>query len=447
MTRPSSLRRRLIAAAAAWLALALSAGAVVLGLAFRDSAEQGLRERLLAHLRALAAVVDVAADGTVRVGQPAGEPRFEQPYSGWYWQVARAGEVVARSRSLWDFALPLSAAPADGAVVFRTDRGPRGESLATAERDFTLAEGGAVVHVAIAAGRSKLEAEVRRFDLLLALSLGGLGAGLIAAIALQVGYGLRPLGDLTRELDALRRTGGRVRGAYPSEVAPLVAAMNDVLDHDDKMIARARAHLGNLAHAFKTPLAVVEAELSSPTLDRAVLSAQVGRLGRLIDVHLARARAEARPAAATAAAGTPVGPVAVEIARALERIHAERDLVIEIACADEARLPVTHDDLAEILGNLMDNACKWARRRVVVRAAGDHVAVEDDGNGLSEAEIALCLARGARLDESAPGSGLGLAIVADLAGLTGLDLAFGRSDLGGLRVSLSVASGPVRDSA
>jgi len=432
---PRSLRSRLILGAALWLVLAMALGGWVLGNAFRNAVENSFHERLRAHLRALAAVVEIGPTGTVGIGRPVGEPRFDQPYSGWYWQVSDGETVQARSRSLWDFALPVSSPAADGAVLFRRDVGPRNEALETAERDLRLPDSERPLHLAVSASRRDIETEVRDFNLLLTLALGGLGLGLIAAVAVQVGYGLRPLGQLALALDRLRQQGGRLRGDYPREVAPLVAAMNEVLDHDERMIARARTHVGNLAHGLKTPLAVIEAELGSSRPDRAVLSGQIARANRLIDVHLSRARAEAAPSGSLAAR-VSIAEVAGEIKAALMRIHAERALAIEVDCAADAQAPLARDDLAEILGNLMDNACKWAKTRVRVAATATALIVEDDGRGLSPEETEVATQRGSRLDESAPGSGLGLAIVADLAALSGLELTFGRSDWGGLKVTL-----------
>ncbi|CAA7620304.1 ATP-binding protein [Magnetospirillum sp. SS-4] len=430
-----SLRRRLILGAGLWLALALAAGGAVLGHAFRDSALHGFRERLGAHLRSLTAAMEVGSDGAVDVIRPVGDPRFEQPYSGWYWQISDGAEVRVRSRSLWDFALPVSHAAIPGALHARGETGPRGEALEVVERDIVTGDDGRLVHVAIAASRAEIDAEVGRFDLLLAVSLGGLGLGLMAAVALQVGYGLRPLGRLAGELDGLRRRGGRIKGDYPAEVAPLVGAMNEVLDHDARLIERARTHVGNLAHGLKTPLAVLEVELSSPKPDRAVLVEQLRRLGRMVDIHLGRARAQAAPAEGLGDR-VAVAEVAGEIAAALRRIHAGRGLAIEVDCAADALFAGSRDDLAEILGNLMDNACKWAAGRVLVTARAAVIVVEDDGPGLSPDQANAAVRRGARLDESAPGSGLGLSIVADLCGLLGLSLDFSRSGLGGLRVEV-----------
>ncbi|EPY02434.1 ATP-binding protein [Magnetospirillum fulvum] len=435
MIGPRSLRSRLILGAALWLVLAIALGGWVLGNAFSNAVEASFRERLRAHLRALVAVVEISPAGSVGIGRPVGEPRFDQPYSGWYWQVSDGETVRARSRSLWDFALPVSRSAGEGTILFRRDVGPRDEALETAERDLIFPDSDRLLHLSVSASRLEIDTEVRDFNLLLTLALGGLGLGLITAVAFQVGYGLRPLGQLAQALDRLRQQGGRLGGHYPREVAPLVAAMNEVLDHDERMIARARTHVGNLAHGLKTPLAVIEAELGGGRPDRAVMSGQIARANRLIDVHLSRARAEATPSGSLAARAC-VAEVAAELKAALVRIHAGRDLSIVLDCAPESLAPIARDDLAEILGNLMDNACKWAKSRVRVASTATTLTVEDDGRGLSPEETEVATQRGARLDESAPGSGLGLAIVADLAALSGVDLTFGRSEWGGLKVSL-----------
>lgn len=427
-----SLRRRLILGAGAWLVLALVAGGWVLGHAFADSAEQGFRRRLDTHLRALLAVVDVSPSGSVTVGHPAGEPRFEQPYSGWYWQVSNGGEPLARSRSLWDFALTVSSAGDPGSVEQRVEGGPRGQRLQVLERDLLVGEAGRRIHVAVAADRSEVEAEIARFRLLLLLSLGGLGLGLLAAVAVQVGYGLRPLGRLAREVDGLTRGEARLGGAYPAEIAPLVEAMNRVLEHDEALIRHARNHLGNLAHALKTPLAVLRSECGSVP----GAAPQIERVSRLIDLHLARAGSEASSSRAVGRR-VELAPLLGDLAGALRKVYADRGLEITLRCSPGADMAGEAEDLAEMAGNLLDNACKWAGRRVLAVAEPGLIRVEDDGPGMTGDQAAAAARRGMRLDESVPGSGLGLAIVADLAALGGLALSFGRSEMGGLAVTLA----------
>ncbi|MBC7908050.1 MAG: sensor histidine kinase [Rhodospirillaceae bacterium] len=437
MAKPSSsLKRRLIGAAMAWLMLALAASGTLLRVAFEDSVERAFQLRLATAVRSLAAVLDVMPDGSVSLTRPVGDPRFEQPYSGWYWQMADQGGVLLRSRSLWDTTLPVLPPSEPGAVAFGRAAGPKGEPLLTAERDLSFPERAHPVHVAVAASRHDVDRELARFDRLLLASFVLLAAGLAAAMAVQVSYGLRPLSRLTAELEALKRHAGqRLSGGYPAEIAPLAEAFNTVLDHDAELVARARTHVGNLAHGLKTPLSVLRAELSSGTGDPLVLAQQIDRMDRLIEHQLTRARAEASSARALGTQA-PVAEVAAEIAAMLTKIHADRTIAIHNRCDPAARFAGDREDLAELLGNLLENACKWARTQVVVRTDGPTIWVEDDGPGLSERDHAEATRRGVRLDESAPGHGLGLAIVRDLAGLYGGRLELDRSELGGLAARL-----------
>jgi signal transduction histidine kinase len=428
-----SLRRRLILGAGAWIVLGLGLGGWVLGHAFADSAEQAFRRRLDTHLRTLLAAVE-PEDGSLS-GRPAGEPRFEQPYSGWYWQVSDGTGIKARSRSLWDSALNVASDGEAGGVHMRRENGPRGQILAVMERDLALGESGRRLHVAVAADRAEVESEIGRFRLLLALSLGGLGLGLLAAVLVQVGYGLKPLRRLEDELDQLTRGATRLAGVYPREIAPLVGAMNRVLEHDEGLIRHARNHLGNLAHALKTPLAVLRAEYGDAT----GAAPQIERISRLIDLHLARAGGQAS-SARTLGRATVLAPLLEDLAATLRKVHAGRSLDIAVHCPPGAEMACEADDLAEMVGNLMDNACKWAASRVRVIAGPGMIRIEDDGPGLSAEQAEAAAGRGTRLDESVPGTGLGLAIVSDLAALGGLSLSFGRSGLGGLAVSLTKSS-------
>ena len=440
MTARDSLHRRLILGAGAWVVLALGIGGWVLSHAFADSAEQAFVRRLDTHLRALLAVVEPENGNPITVGRPAGEPRFEQPYSGWYWQVSDGADINVRSRSLWDFALPMAADGMAGSIQMHRESGPRGQILEVMERDLLLDEGGRRLHVAVAGDRAEVEEEIRRFRLLLALSLGGLGLGLLAAVAVQVSYGLRPLRRLEDELDQLTHGAGRLDGAYPREIAPLVEAMNRVLEHDDRLIRHARNHLGNLAHALKTPLAVLRAECGAIP----GVAPQVERVSRLIDLHLARAGSEASSSRAMGRR-VPLAPLLADLDGALRKVYAERRLDITIDSPPEADFAGEPDDLAEMVGNLMDNACKWAATRVRVSARRGMIRVEDDGPGLTAEQAEAAARRGIRLDESVPGSGLGLAIVADLAALGGLKLGFDRSPWGGLAVSLTEEAADMTD--
>ena len=279
--------------------------------------------------------------------------------------------------------------------------------------------------------------------------LGILMLGLLVAALTQVRSGLAPLNRLRARLAGLRDgRARRVEGDYPAEVQPLVDDLNALLDDRERRVTRAQARAGDLAHGLKTPLAVLaqEAERAAaaghPEL-AGVLGEQVERMRRQIESHLAQARAAA--SGATADARCAVADSAHGIARALLRLHAERGVTIEVKAPADRIVRVARADLDEMLGNLLDNACKFARSRVTLEAAAMErrivITVDDDGPGLGEALREEVLKRGVRADQAAPGSGLGLAIVRDLAELYGGSITLGTSPAGGLRARLELAAG------
>jgi signal transduction histidine kinase len=298
----------------------------------------------------------------------------------------------------------------------------------------------------VAADERGMTDPVREFVGLLATALCVLAAGLVLAVVLQVSVGLAPLRRLRDALAAVRD--GRTRqlgGTYPNEVQPLVDELNAVLQHDAEVVNRARTQAGNLAHAIKTPLAVLgNAAAREDSALAQLVAEQVSTAQRQVDYHLARARA----AAAIQVPGlrTPVIPVIESLVRVMKRVHAERSLEILIEPgADGQAEPAfrgEEQDLQEMLGNLIDNACKWARERVDCRVSLDRsrlvIRIDDDGPGLPAAEREAVFGRGVRADEQTPGSGLGLAIVRDLARLYGGDVALDASPAGGLRVALTL---------
>lgn len=436
MRRPASLATRLVLWALVWLALLLAIGGVVLSAAFRETVERSFENRLDALARAMVAAVEVTPEG-VTMPRSLGDPRFERIYSGWYWQISGRGERPLRSRSLWDARLEVH--PTEGARQTRRAVGPGGEPLLVVEQDVDFPDAGGPVHLLIAGDLREVAGEVRGFDLLLAASMAVLALGLVIATLLQVRFGLRPLRRLVGELDRVRAgEGARLEGGHPREIAPLVEAMNAVLDHDEALIERARTHLGNLAHALKTPLSILKAEVRDGA-DLAAVGDQVRTMDRLIHHHLARASAAAGSGRALGAR-LAVAAVLDEMRTALQRIYADKAIAIDAAADPQALFRGRREDLEEILGNLLDNACKWGRAQVRARAAAASgeliLTVEDDGPGLSEEEAREASRRGARLDQMTPGWGLGLAIVADLVALHGGTVGFGRSDLGGLKVEV-----------
>ena len=261
---------------------------------------------------------------------------------------------------------------------------------------------------------------------------------------LQVRRGLSPINQLRRRLAAVHKGAeARVGGVYPSEVQPLVDDVNELLDDRERRVTRAIERAGDLAHGLKTPLAVLahEAQQARAVGQRqlaAEIAQQIDRMRRQIDYHLAQARSAASSASSTAR--TPVATAAEGLSRALQRLHAERGLRIDVDTGTSHVFRGQREDLDEMLGNLLDNACKWARTQVRLTCSteGDHVviAIDDDGPGIDPAMREVVMHRGVRADEAAQGSGLGLAIVRDLAEVYGGSISLEESPIGGARARL-----------
>lgn len=444
-----SLAFRLVLISTLWIAAALAAGAFLLTGLFRDYVARNFDQRLETLLDGLVALSEVEGGGQLTLTRSAGEPRFDVPYSGWYWQIADAKEVVLRSRSLWDRDLkPLRA---EGGAVLRYDaEGPTDQELRVVERAIQLPGARGRFFYQVAGDKSEAQADIERFESTVGWAMGGLGAGLILAVLLQVRFGLRPLRRVGAALAEIRSgRAERLEGDFPTEVTPLAVELNQLLDHNAEVLRRARTHVGNLAHALKTPIAVLTNEADAATVVAGAgaesnfaetVQRQAGLMKRLVDHHMARARAAA--SAKVLGARTELKPVMEALCRTLERIHEDRAVAVTCECPDGIAFRGERHDFEDLLGNLVDNGCKWARRQVFVQAslAGGRIriTVDDDGAGVPADQRAKLFQRGTRLDESTPGTGLGLSIVRDLAALYGGSVELEDSPLGGLRAVLEL---------
>jgi signal transduction histidine kinase len=439
-----SLTARLVLVAALGaLPVLLIAGASLLWL-FYDRIESKFDAFLTAYQQQLIAGAELDADGALRLRAQPADPHFDLPFSGWYWQVSAGDRTLAQSPSAGPLqgaeGLPLS--DFDGAADWV---GPGDVELRAVARAVRLPGSDAPIRVAVMGPHAEIDQEVLAFGIQLALALGALGLAFLLATALQVRYGLLPLGALRAALQAVRKgTAPRLAGDYPSEVSPLVEELNEVLAHNEALIARARVQAGNLAHGLKSPLTVLRQELTEIKDERGeILRDQVAIIGDQVERVLARIRA-AGPLSA-AAGRARIAPVLRDLAFSLDIIHRERNVAIDLDCPEEATFAGDSADLAEMLGNLMDNACKWARSRVRVAVTEDggplSVLVDDDGPGIPAARREAALTRGGRLDQTVPGSGLGLDIVREIAELYRGSLQLADSPLGGLRAQLVLPRG------
>lgn len=435
-----SLAARLAAAAALLLTLGLGAAGWFVTVTMTQQIGAAFDARLASLLDATVAGAGYDAAGAPAMLRAPAMPELEQPFSGAYWQLTAADGRIETSRSLWDQRLP-AAAPDAGNTV-RDVPGPRGQVLRLAARSVVLPGAEAPLIVASALDRGDTDAEVARVRRIVIALFAVLGVGLTAAVVGQLVAGLAPLRRARRALADVRA--GRREAlalAAPSEIAPLVAEIDALIVQNRTTVAHARAHVGNLAHALKTPVAVLRNALATTPPDIAAARIEAVRLEHLVQHHLARARAVAT---GDTAALAPVAVVAVaeDIASALRRLHAGRGIAISVTGDASLRVRVDRQDLAEMLGNLAENACEWASADVTLATAREGAAivvtVADDGPGLAPEQAAIALARGGRLDESAPGTGLGLAIVAELAGLYRGELTLDRAPSGGLAARLSL---------
>lgn len=447
--RPS-LVRRLVLLAMFWSLLVLIAAGVALTALFRDTALTRFERELYEITQGLYAGSTVE-QGEV-VAPPLTDARATRVYSGRYWQIAEvAGDgrlrPLVRSRSLWDTVLK---GPGDaprrlpvGATVYYDEIGPLGAPLRGAARAVRLLGREQPVIIMAAEDRSPLDRDAQRFGVIIGAALLALGGGLIAAIVIQVRIGLQPLFALRREVADVR-TGRaeRLKGRYPVELEPLSTELNALMAHNQEVVDRQRTHVGNLAHALKTPISVMMTEASrTPGGLADLVTRQSETMQRQVDHHLRRARAAAR--AQGPGEKTAVDEVLDELARTLERIFSDKPVRIEWDAADDLCFHGERQDLLEIAGNLIENACKFSRGRVRVAAVANGptqmlLTIDDDGPGLPVEQRNEVMQRGARLDESAPGSGLGLNIVDELAKAYGGRIRLADSVLGGLRVEVDL---------
>lgn len=450
----SSLATRLFVSATAWVVVILAITGVILSSVYRDATERAFDRRLNLYLRTLIAEVATPDEPADRQFQSLGEPLFDLPLSGWYWQITRTdtekGETRA-SRSLWDKKLPKleehgAELTAAGVRLGYVD-GPEGQSLRVVERPVDLGADGKFL-VSVAGDATEIFDETRSFDYYLGGTFAALGTVLLLTTIFQVRYGLAPLKRISDAIADIRSgRAERLEGRFPVEIAPLARETNALIDANREIVERSRTHVGNLAHAIKTPLSVIVNEAAAHAADpfASKVLEQADLMRDQVAHHLERARIAAR--ATIVSTITDVAPVIEALRRTMEKIHRDRDLSIEAKADPAARFRGERQDLEEMVGNLVDNACKWAASQVFIeitvvppQASGAgprlRIVVDDDGRGLSEAERAQVSRRGQRLDESKPGSGLGLSIVTDLAGLYGGNLTLNDAPIGGLRAEL-----------
>ena len=451
-----SLTRRLIWLASAWIVVALVLTGWTLTTQYKESALLRLGNMLSETIDEVVIATNAGPDGVVVA--EIRDAQTERAFSGKYWAVAELdGEggvrFIASSPSLAGERLavppdlPDRLRSATGTNISYNDPGflrpPLRQPLRVAASLKSLPGRAEPLVFMAAIDRTNIENDTRQFATFTWTALLILGVGLVIAVFVQVQIGLRPLFALRNEIADVRKGRiARIARVYPVEIQPLAEQVNRLLDHNQETVERQRTHVGNLAHALKTPLSVMLAEAGTQTGDLPdMVRKQTELMKAQVDHHLRRARVAAR--AQLLGERTPIAEVLDELAVMLERVFEEKSVEIDWRAPDELGFRGERQDLQEILGNLIENACKWSKRRVRISAGPTGlgqmvVVVEDDGPGLPVEQREAALERGARMDETTPGSGLGLSIVVELTRAYGGRITLADSDLGGLKVLLEL---------
>jgi two-component system, OmpR family, sensor histidine kinase PhoQ len=444
-----SLGARLIVTLSALLVIGFGLTLTALDFSFRGLAERSRREVLAANVDALIAAAEFDRQGRLAPAEQLSEPRLNTPGSGLVAMIrARRGPESWRSASALGLTLKVDedvrpgerrarrlTAP-DGTRFLVFSLGVAWETSRGRNRDyvFTAAE-----------SLEPYYGQLYRFRVELLAGFAAFTAVLLLGVVLSLRQLLRPLRRIEAEIaeiEAGRRE--RLGAGWPRELEGVAHNLNALLRVEQQRLARYRNTVGNLAHSLKTPLSVLRGALGgAAAVDRALVETQLDRMQDIVRHQLDRAAAAA-PLVGTGA--LPVAPVLHELAAALGKVHAERNLVIAVAAAPQLAYPLERGDLLEIAGNLADNACKWARREVRIaalpwtdagwRRPGLVLTVSDDGPGIPAAERARVRGRGVRLDERVPGQGLGLAMVEELVTACGGSVEFGASAAGGLEATV-----------
>ncbi|MER9247317.1 ATP-binding protein [Mesorhizobium sp. M0590] len=457
---PRSVAFRVIAFSTVWAILTLVVIFTLITTLYRQASERGFDSLLSAHLFNLIGSVGVSESGQLTGAPDLGDLRFSEPNSGWYWSVEPASEGVhgdLHSSSMTKAIPSPSVADVPFNASFQRSYsadGIEGEQLEVFESEFVLDAKNRAARFRVMGNQTELEQEIATFQRRLLTYLSLFGVGMIAINAIAILLGLQPLRRVRNALAMVREgTAQRLDGRFPAEIEPLANETNALIENNRRIVERSRTQVGNLAHSLKTPLAVLLNEGRALGGAKGQLIAeQAASMQKQVDHYLQRARVAAQRDSLVYR--TPVAPLVQRMVRVLQKLNPQTALSLSLPATDIV-FAGEREDLEELLGNLLDNAMKWARSAVAVSVkpisskggAGTEgaaslfeISIEDDGPGIPDDKAREVLQRGRRLDETKPGSGLGLAIVADLVNEYGGSLALERSVMGGLKAMVRLRS-------
>ncbi|WP_352888328.1 ATP-binding protein [Mesorhizobium sp. M1305] len=447
---PRSLAFRVIGFSTIWAILTLIVIFTLITTLYRQASERGFDSLLSAHLFNLIGSVGVSESGQLTGAPDLGDLRFSEPNSGWYWSVEPASEGVHGNLHSSSMTTTIPS-PTVAEVPFNSSfqrsystDGIGDEELQVFESEFVLDAKNRAARFRVMGNKTELEHEIATFQGRLLTYLSLFGVGMIAINAIAILLGLQPLRRVRNALAQVREgTAQRLDGQFPAEIEPLANETNALIENNKRIVERSRTQVGNLAHSLKTPLAVLINEGRALGGAKGQLIAdQAASMQKQVDHYLQRARVAAQRDSVVYR--TPVTPLVQRMVRVLQKLKPDVSLSLTLPAADIV-FAGEREDLEELLGNLLDNAMKWAKSTVAVSvtpaAAGlFELSIEDDGPGIPEDKARDVLKRGRRLDETKPGTGLGLAIVADLVNEYGGALALERSTMGGLKAVVRLRS-------
>jgi len=400
-----------------------------------------LLSRLELQPQSLTTVKGTAASLDIMPIPSLSEPRFSQPYSGFYWQIQTDSKVLKRSRSLWEAELSFRHLNDEFGLDYFVTSGPTGQALMVVQQKVKLPDSETFFWLSVAQENSSLALALQGVNRSLLIGLGLLALAVMLLILLQLSWGLRPLATLRKELAEIENGDkAHFQHQYPQEIDPLVKDINRLLVHHQHLLERARTNAGNMAHALKTPLSIMQNELAlTQPPQKHLLQQQLQQMRQQIEYQLS-----ASQIAAKQLLGAKCDPYqqCTHAVSAFSRLYASRHIVVDITFSKAINLAVDGRDFDEMAGNLIENAYKWASSRIVISAsvAGEllQMSIADDGPGMTEAECEQVLGRGKRLDEQTPGHGLGLNIAAEMAKMYQGQLSLQRASIGGLEAVLAL---------
>jgi len=453
----NSLSLRIIISGAVVVIVTLLITAILLVYQFREHIEEHFDALLFDHLEELVVASKLSPDGSFKLNWHPLDPRFHKPDSGWYWEIKQAGKTLGSSRSLQENHLKVPELKKNGGLTALSKKrllltelmqgsvlevrqlyGPNKKHLRAQLLEIILPDTDQVISYVVTGPISEIELDVKHFSKQVIISFLTLGSGLLLAIVFQVRVALKPLNAIRKSIAEVQQgKKKRLPENYPVEIQLVVSEINSLLDHRTETLIRARKNLGNLAHTIKNPLAVIINEASSLRNESGqLIQSQATHIAASLDHYLAKARTAG--ASSLLNYRTNIIKVVEDLCYYMDHVYKDKHIEITLYDLENYYFRGEPQDLEEMLGNLIDNACKWTDNQIWVHAKLSKtnkrllLFIEDNGPGIPDSQLSIVLQRGRKLDETVSGHGLGLNIVHDITHLYNGSLTLEKSSHGGL---------------